>query len=265
MNFHRSGLRRLGLPALLIAFFSTMPAVRAEPLPDPLGIRASCVRTPNAAPRELDIWSLGENFEAEATAFLRRSIGATVVLTVASCDLDVCGGWSPTGTGVVVSGDGLVLTAFHVIKDAAVIKATFRSVDADGYVTLTTRVVAAQVVAVAPDKDVALLQLKKGTADYPHMPLDCRWQAPKRSPIWHFGQKSGWEYGRVTLQSTVSVEIAGVYETDARARPGDSGAPFTKTSGELIGILLSRHGDSRSYYMPVADAIAALEKAAAAR
>ena len=265
MDFNRSCLSWLGPPALVIALFSTVTAVQAQTRPDPLGLRASCAAPASAAPQDLEAWILKDDVEAEAADFLRRSIGATVVLTVATCDRDMCDGLSPIGTGAVVSGGGLVLTAFHVIKDAAVIKATFRSVDADGYVTLTTRVVPARVVAVAPDKDVALLQLKKETAEYPHMPLDCRWQAPKRSPIWHFGQKSGWEYGRVTLQSTVSVDIAGVYETNARARPGDSGAPFTKTTGELIGILLSRDGDDRSYYMPVADAIAALEKAAAAR
>ncbi len=263
MTSKHGHLRRLGMPVFALAFFALAPARADEPRPDPLGIRAACVRTTDAAPQDLDDWIFKEDFEAEATAFLRRAINATVILTVAACDRDMCDGLKPTGTGVVVSDDGLVLTAFHVVRDKTVVKAVFRSVDADGYVTVTTRATTASVVAVAPDKDVALLRLKADPAGYPHLPIDCRWQAPKRAPVWHFGQRSGWAFGRVTLQSTVSVEIAGVYETDARARPGDSGAPFTKTTGELIGILLSRNGDDRSYYMPVADAIAALEKAAA--
>ncbi len=255
-------LSRLGMPTFVLAFFPLLAAGADEPRPDPLGLRAACVRTADAAPQDAAAWILEKDFAAEAANFLRRSIGATVVLTVAACDRDICDSLSPIGTGVVVTGDGLVLTAFHVVRDAVVVKATFRSVDADGRLTLTTRTVPARVVAVAPDKDVALLRLKADPAGYPHLSIDCRWQAPKRAPVWHFGQKSGWAHGRVTLQSTVAVEIAGVYETDAIARLGDSGAPFTKATGELIGILLSRHGDGRSYYMPVADAIAALEKAA---
>lgn len=249
----------LPLAALLLLSAAT---VQAAALPDPLGIRAGCVREPTAAPQDFEVWLKTGDVAAEGIAFLTRSINATVRLETASCEQDMCDEMRGTGTGVVVSADGLVLTAYHVIRNATVIRGTFRSVNADGYVILTDRKAAARVVAVAPDKDVALLQLVTDPAGYPHMPIDCRWQAPKRAQVWHFGQKSGWEHGRVTFQSTVSVEIAGVYETDAQARPGDSGAPFVKTTGELIGILLSKNGTSKSYYMPVADAIAALEKAA---
>jgi len=264
MNF-RDFRFQMGLLALAIAFLSTVPAAAAETLPDPLGLRAGCIQKKALPPEELKTLLIADGTAlSQALAFMRPAVRATVILTTAACEQDVCDKLSPSGTGVVVSSSGLVLTAFHVIRDTAVIKATFRDVDADGYMVTTARTVRAKVIAVAPDKDVALLQLIE-KSDYPHLPIDCRWQALRRSPVWHFGQKSGWGFGQVTLQSTVSIDISGVYETTAQARPGDSGAPFVKTTGELIGILLSRKGDDRSYYMPVADAIAALEKAAAAR
>jgi S1-C subfamily serine protease len=97
------------------------------------------------------------------------------------------------------------------------------------------------------------------------MPIECRWQAGQRSPLWHFGQRSGWSFGRVTFKTTSSAGIAGVYETDAAALHGDSGGPFVRSSGSLVGILLSINGAGKSYYMPAADAVAALEKGIVAR
>lgn len=261
----RSCTRWIGCLSLT-AFFFCAQSARAEGLPDPLGLRASC-----AAPQpKADLNSLAEispeKLAAETVEFFRRSVAATVVIEVARCGKEKdCVRTKANGTGTVVSGDGLVLTAFHVVEDATAIRAVFRAVDADGYLVLTGRTRKATVVAVSPDKDVALLRLEPDDQPFPHMAIECRWQAGQRSPLWHFGQRSGRAFGRVTFKTTSSAGIAGVYETDAAARHGDSGGPFVRASGSLVGILLSINDAGKSYYMPAADAIAALEKGIVAR
>jgi len=257
-------LYRAALAGFCLSAFALISSpVRAQvtDLFDPLGLRASCASATKAAPQDPAAWLDPAKIAADAQAFLRRSISATVVLEVSRCnDKGACVGLKNNGTGTVVSDDGLVLTAFHVVKDTIAVRATFRDVDADGYLVVTSREVGATVVAVAPKADVALLRLEPSLEPYPHMQIECLWQADKRTPVWHFGQRSGWGFGRVTFKTTLAVDIAGVYETDAKAQLGDSGGPFVRSTGALIGILLSING-GKTYYMPVMDAIAALEKA----
>ena len=54
-----------------------------------------------------------------------------------------------SGTGFLVSADGAILTAFHIVDGAKSMKA----VDVDG------RILAAKVVAAQPDIDMALLEV----------------------------------------------------------------------------------------------------------
>jgi len=234
------------------------PSAQAQGLPDPLKLRAQCAAPePERDPMDMSL-PTPEEIVIRAQAFQRQSVAAAAIVEIANCDRPDCVPQT-NGTGAVVSADGLMLTAYHVIDDAVTIRIAFRTIDADGYIVRTGRTVAAKVVTFSRKKDVALLRLEPDGQPFPHMAIECRWQAGNRSPLWHFGQKSGRSFGRVTFKTTSSVGIEGVYETDALARLGDSGGPFVRSTGSLVGILLSISGGDKSYYMPAADAIVALE------
>ncbi len=247
---------------MAVSLICLSPAARAEDLPDPLKLRAECAAPePKRDPLDLDI-PTPEQLVARSQAVQRQSVAAAVIIEITDCDRPDCVP-ATNGTGTVVSEDGLVLTAYHVVDDAVTVRVVFRAIDADGYIVRTGRVVKGKVVVFSKKKDVALLRLEADGQPFPHLAIECQWQAGYRSPLWHFGQKSGRAHGLVTYKTTSSVNIEGVYETDAPAKLGDSGAPFVRSTGSLVGILLSINGGGKSYYMPAADAISALEGEAA--
>lgn len=71
-----------------------------------------------------------------------------------------------SGTGFLVSADGAILTAFHIVDGAKSMKA----VDVDG------RILAAKVVAAQPDIDMALLEVGLASEVYLPVPkeLECK-------------------------------------------------------------------------------------------
>jgi len=146
------------------------------------------------------------------------------------------------GSGVIISGDGLIMTNNHVIKDAEEI----RVVLSDG------RTLQAEIVGTDPDTDLALLNTStKGLA------------AIKA------GDSSALQVGDVVLAignpfgvgQTVTMGIIGAtgrsqlgintfenfIQTDAAINPGNSGGALINTHGELVGIntaIFSKSGGS---------------------
>lgn len=154
-----------------------------------------------------------------------------------------------SGTGVIVSEDGLVLTAAHVAtrvnKKATVILE-------DG-----TRL-KARTLGLVADKDAAMVQiLDKGT--YPFVEIDRAESTRLGDWVFSLGHAGGFdkERGSVVRLGRL-VRIAGAtFQSDCMLIGGDSGGPLFDLSGKLVGIH-SRVGQQAqvNMHVPLAEFIA---------
>lgn len=142
------------------------------------------------------------------------------------------------GSGVLVSPDGKVLTAAHVVHLADAVMAEFANGEK----------IAAKVLGTVPQADVALLQLD-------HMPKNVTPAVLGDSDLMQVGDRvmiigspfglsramsSGYLSGRhdMSEQSEGLVEVE-VLQSDAAANSGNSGGPMFNMNGEVIGIISS--------------------------
>lgn len=181
-------------------------------------------------------------------------------------------GATGTGTGVVLSPDGIVLTNNHVIRGADDIRATnvgngqTYSVDVLGY---------------DRKSDIAVLQLR-GASDLPVAPITDSSGIRAGDVVTAIGFPEGGGLTRASgpvralNQSIVanddltgsSEELTDLIDFDADIRPGDSGGPLVNPAGQVVGIVTAA---SQGYRMestggfaiplnralPIADAIRA--------
>jgi len=177
-----------------------------------------------------------------------------------------------SGTGIVLSPDGLVLTNNHVIDGATTISATDVG-NGQQY--------AATVLGYDRSADVALLRLE-GASGLPAAELGDSAQAAVGEPVVGIGNAGGVggtpsaaEGAVLALHQRIeatdvydhtSEQLEGLIATDAAIRPGDSGGPLTDSAGQVIGIdtaasdsYLLGLAAGRGYAIPI-DAAMALVK-----
>lgn len=142
------------------------------------------------------------------------------------------------GSGVIVSPDGKVITAAHVVEGAELL-----TVELDGEKRVTAR-----VVSVSLMDDLALLQLDS----VPHTAVAARLGDSDRveagdeifivgSP---YGLSNTLTAGRVSARRRMTSEAGvlspvEVLQTDAAINPGSSGGPVFNMAGEVVGIVRS--------------------------
>ncbi len=153
-----------------------------------------------------------------------------------------------TGSGVIVSADGYILTNNHVVENATRVRVQLD----DG------REVDAKIVGTDPDTDVAVLKIegngfsfaKLGDSDDTNIgetviaigsPFGLS-QTVTSGIISAKGRRiSG------TARGNVSTQFEDFLQTDAAINPGNSGGPLVNLRGEVIGIntaIFSRTGGS---------------------
>jgi serine protease Do len=142
-----------------------------------------------------------------------------------------------SGSGVVISPDGYIVTNNHVVADASDVTVTFN----DRYTTK------AKVVGTDPSTDIAVLKV----------------EGEKNVPYMEFGNSDDVKLGQwvlavgypLTLDATVTAGIISAkgrslginrtqsngaiesfIQTDAAVNPGNSGGALVNTGGQLIGI-----------------------------
>lgn len=150
------------------------------------------------------------------------------------------------GSGVLISGDGKVITAAHVVQTADVIAVQFPD----------TEKVAAKVIAADTAADVALLQLEHVPPGAVAAKLGDSNRAEVGDQIFVVGAPFGISHtltvGHLSARRQANATYGGVttaelFQTDAAINQGNSGGPMFNLEGEVIGVvshILSRSGGS---------------------
>ncbi|MCW3015849.1 MAG: Protease Do [Solirubrobacterales bacterium] len=140
-----------------------------------------------------------------------------------------------TGTGFVVSSDGLIVTNAHVIDGADSIK-----VKVGDRATVT-----ASVVGVDTSTDIALLRIDTGGASLPTLALADSSGVQIGDAAFAIGNPYGLDRTLTTgvvsaLHRSISAPdgyaISDVLQTDAALNPGNSGGPLLDATGRVIGV-----------------------------
>ncbi len=133
-----------------------------------------------------------------------------------------------SGSGVIVSEHGLILTAAHV---ASGVKKKVTVILEDG-----TRL-KAETLGLVADKDAAMIQItEKGT--YPYVELDRAQTTHLGDWVFALGHAGGFDKERgsvVRLGRLVRIANS-TFQSDCMLIGGDSGGPLFDLSGKLIGI-----------------------------
>jgi serine protease Do len=146
-----------------------------------------------------------------------------------------------TGSGIIISSEGLIVTNYHVIEGASKISVKLSGVD--------TKPINATLVGVDKTSDIALIKI-----DMKNLPAAILGDSSKVRAgdiAIAIGNPLGEEFAGSVTQGIVSatnrvIEIADsftkettvykVIQTDAAINPGNSGGPLCNELGEVIGI-----------------------------
>lgn len=155
------------------------------------------------------------------------------------------------GSGVFINSQGLVMTAFHVIRDA----------ERFTVVTKDQRRYPATVVGYDELRDLALIQANVGGAVVPYVELETRQTVRPGDPVVNIGNsRTGFispRYGIVTgIDRNIAPNFpAGMIASTMPLAPGDSGGPILNVQGRVVAVAVaigySEVGEFSSYVAPL--------------
>jgi S1-C subfamily serine protease len=140
-----------------------------------------------------------------------------------------------TGSGIVVSGNGTILTNYHVVENAVKVTVSFEK----------GKSVEAKVVGTDPSNDLAVLRIPTDGLSLHPLTLGDSSAVQVGDPVYAIGNPFDLERTLTTgvisaLQRQITAPngftIDNVLQTDAPINPGNSGGPLLNTAGEVIGI-----------------------------
>ncbi len=140
------------------------------------------------------------------------------------------------GSGVLISKDGKVLTAAHVVQTANTVKVEFPN----------GKVVKTKVVSSEPPADVALLQLERVPASAVVAKLGDSDQVGVADQIFVVGAPYEISHtltvGHISARRTPGTKtselgLAEFFQTDAAVNQGNSGGPMFNLKGEVVGVV----------------------------
>jgi putative serine protease PepD len=139
-----------------------------------------------------------------------------------------------TGSGFVVSKDGLIVTNDHVVDGASQVQVKIGT---------SNQAQDATVVGADPSRDLALL--KVDASNLPTLSLGDSSSVGVGDPTYAIGNPFGLDHTLTTgivsalqrsLQAPDGATISGAIQTDAALNPGNSGGPLLDSSGKVIGV-----------------------------
>ncbi|MBK8474793.1 MAG: trypsin-like peptidase domain-containing protein [Opitutaceae bacterium] len=140
-----------------------------------------------------------------------------------------------TGSGFIWDDAGHIITNFHVIQNANAVR-----------VTLSDRTTwEADLIGVAPEKDIAVLQIKAPREKLRALAVGTSHDLRVGQAVFAIGNPFGLDQTLTTgIVSALGREIQGadgtpirdVIQTDAAINPGNSGGPLLDSAGRLIGV-----------------------------
>jgi len=165
-------------------------------------------------------------------------------------DFDLWGGYGgSTGSGVIISPDGYIVTNNHVVEDSDDLEITL----------FDKRKMVAKVIGTDPSTDLALLKIT-AERNFPFLQMGNsdsllvgEWVLAVGNP---FNLESTVTAGIISakgrniniLEDDYSIES--FIQTDAAVNPGNSGGALVNTNGELVGIntaIITRSGKYEGY------------------
>jgi serine protease Do len=170
-----------------------------------------------------------------------------------------------TGSGVILEGDGYIITNAHVVAGAQRIRVVLSPATGGSprvVLRSTTRVLDAKIVG--QDKDLDLALLKIAATGLPALPLGDYNKLRQGQVVLAFGSPEGLE-NSVTMGviSSVARQVSAgrpmIYiQTDAPINPGNSGGPLVDVDGNVVGIntfILTQGGGSEGLGFAVPSAV----------
>jgi serine protease Do len=136
------------------------------------------------------------------------------------------------GSGIMISRDGEILTNYHVVRNADVIKVKLADQSEHE----------ARLIGKDGRTDLALIKIRKSTGNLPFAKLGASSQLDVGDWVMAIGNPFGLEHtvtaGIVSAKGRVIG--AGPYDnfiqTDASINPGNSGGPLINAAGEVVGV-----------------------------
>ena len=181
--------------------------------------------------------------ETEASANLLEDFLSSVVLIQARSETSIS-----TGTGVIITKDGYIITNYHVIEDTDTVTVQLYGEDI---------AIDAEVVGFHEDDDVAVLKIDRdGLRAAPFAKSsDVRYG----EKVYAVGNPEGAEFSWSITTGIVSSPLRqlmlyntegilekkmNVVQTDAAVNHGNSGGPLINVRGEIVGIITLKRSDS---------------------
>jgi S1-C subfamily serine protease len=189
---------------------------------------------------DVDYLSFATEDEANSTEIFSKASPAVVYVTNKALrrnlfSLNVQEIPRGSGTGFVWDESGLIVTNFHVIAGAQRLTVTLQ--DRSEY--------DAQVIGIAPEKDLAVLRILEPPEDLVTLPLGDSSELTVGRKVLAIGNPFGLDTTLTTgvvsalgreIQSPSNRRIRGVIQTDAAINPGNSGGPLLNSLGQLVGV-----------------------------
>ena len=195
---------------------------------------------------ELDLALAVSRAQAGAVARVRPSVVSILAFSSGSREY---------GAGILVDSKGLVLTALHVVEEAAAL--SVRTADDQEYV--------ARLIAEDEPADLALLEILTPRRTFPVAPLGREETVRVGETVFVIGNPFGL-HATVTRgvlsgrgrTRVVKDNVAALLQTDAVINPGSSGGALVNLHGEVIGMvnaILTRSGTHQGmgFAVPVSE------------
>ena len=199
-----------------------------------------CLLVGSVQGKELDYLSFATEDEANTTEVFSKASPAVVYVTNTALrrsffTLNVEELPRGSGTGFVWDKNGLIVTNFHVVAGAHKLTVTLQDRtehDAD-------------IIGVAPEKDLAVLRIKQPPDNLTTLPLGDSSELEVGRKVLAIGNPFGLDTTLTTgivsalgreIQAPSNRKIRGVIQTDAAINQGNSGGPLLNSLGQLVGV-----------------------------